>query len=502
MRAAAERAAALGSHEQAVTFLEQALEITTDPADRADLHERAVTSASEGLSVAIPVRHAEGALAARREQGDREGIAAAAANLCFTLVSVAADPGRAVEVTEPVLAEFADLENTAAGVKLTSTLASAYGILGDRAKELALLDRVIPIAERLDAVDTLVGALIARGSALAMHDRPREGLLLVRGAHSMALSGGLRRRERGARNMLVFLEQWSDPSGGLDLARDGLEVARQVGSKIYAVLMAGNGAACAIRVGDFDWVTEVFDELIPPDVTDTQFVDLVVWRAAVKAIRGADPSGDIELASGMAAGQSDPQFEQYEAMGRAWAALSAGALAEARKQGLRAAGDASTTNTFLPLGLPLAARASLWARDLTGARAALSALTEATQRGPALTLDKRSIEAGIVALDGRTGEALALYRDTLRGWRGINLAWDEVLTVIDMVTLLGVGDPESRAAADWARAALERMGARPYLDRLDAALAGGPAGPVGPAAGDALPTASAAGRVQEGATAR
>src|SRR5450756_531051 len=36
LRAAAERATTLGSHEQALVFLDQALEVTTDPADRAD----------------------------------------------------------------------------------------------------------------------------------------------------------------------------------------------------------------------------------------------------------------------------------------------------------------------------------------------------------------------------------------------------------------------------------------------------------------------------------
>ena len=39
LRAAAERATALGSHAQALAFLEQALAITTDPADRAELHD-------------------------------------------------------------------------------------------------------------------------------------------------------------------------------------------------------------------------------------------------------------------------------------------------------------------------------------------------------------------------------------------------------------------------------------------------------------------------------
>jgi hypothetical protein len=40
-----------------------------------------------------------------------------------------------------------------------------------------------------------------------------------------------------------------------------------------------------------------------------------------------------------------------------------------------------------------------------------------------------------------------------------------------MVKLLGASDPEPRAAADDARALLERLGARPLLGQLEAALA-------------------------------
>ncbi len=45
LRGAAERAVALGSHAQAIAFLEHALAVSPDAADRADLHERALASA-------------------------------------------------------------------------------------------------------------------------------------------------------------------------------------------------------------------------------------------------------------------------------------------------------------------------------------------------------------------------------------------------------------------------------------------------------------------------
>ena len=77
LRGAAERAAALGSHAQAVTFLEHALAVSPDPADRADLHERALASAMQGLVAEVAERHAPGGprspSRARRSRGDRPG---------------------------------------------------------------------------------------------------------------------------------------------------------------------------------------------------------------------------------------------------------------------------------------------------------------------------------------------------------------------------------------------------------------------------------------------
>lgn len=70
-----------------------------------------------------------------------------------------------------------------------------------------------------------------------------------------------------------------------------------------------------------------------------------------------------------------------------------------------------------------------------------------------------------------------MYRDALRTMRDLGLDWDEALCSVDMATLLGPADPEVRAAAERAREILARLGAKPLLERLEAALAGA-AGPA------------------------
>lgn len=63
------------------------------------------------------------------------------------------------------------------------------------------------------------------------------------------------------------------------------------------------------------------------------------------------------------------------------------------------------------------------------------------------------------------------YRTALRSWRDLGLPFDEALTAVDMATLLDPADAEVRAAAESARETLGRLGARPFLTRLEAALA-------------------------------
>jgi class 3 adenylate cyclase len=481
LRGAAERAAALGSHEQAIIFLEQALEVTTDMADRAEFHERALASALEGLSPEVTIRHAEAALAARRELGERTGIANAITMLARAIDSFEGKPDRALELLLPAWEEFSDLEQTQVGVMMMDQISNTYGRLDRVAESLTWSDRVIEVAERLDLIPELVRGLIGRGATVAFLDRPREGLMLLRGAHAMALANGYHDRERGGRTMLTFMEQWSDPAAGLELAREGLEIARQTGSSLYAFQMVGNGSVCAIRVGEWDWATTLLEEWIPrDDQVAAQFSEFFVDRAILTGLRGADPSDDIERAAAMRAGMTDPQYESYEAWARAWAAFSAGRFAEASAEALR---SAQKTSYFQPLAAPLAARAALWAGDLEGARAALAGLEATMFRGAALANDKAAVRAGILALEGRQAEALALYRETLRGWQGLKLAWDEALTVVDMVAFLGPEEAEVRTAADGAWATLTRLGAKPYLERLEAALGPLPADPIGAAMG-------------------
>ncbi len=81
-----------------------------------------------------------------------------------------------------------------------------------------------------------------------------------------------------------------------------------------------------------------------------------------------------------------------------------------------------------------------------------------------------TIRAGLAALEGRPADALGQYREALRGWHELGLAWDEALTGLDMSTLLDPSEPEVCAAAESSRQIFVRLGAKPFLERLDKAM--------------------------------
>jgi len=120
------------------------------------------------------------------------------------------------------------------------------------------------------------------------------------------------------------------------------------------------------------------------------------------------------------------------------------------------------------------ARAALWAGDAATARRLLDAETATAFWGPVLEVDRSRIAAGIAALEGRP-EALAGFLDAVRAYDGLALPFEAAAAAVDMAVTLPDAASSSGAAAAavaTARETLTRLGAKPFLDRLDAATAG------------------------------
>ena len=468
LKAAAQRAIALGSHDQALTFLDQALAVTTNPAETADLLERAGDAAGAAGRHEAAEAHLRAAVEAQRSIGNRPAIAGAIAALGRALLQ-GYRVTDALALLEPAADEFADLAADPAGITLGSQLARGYFLAGSsdrRAIEVA--DRVLEAAEHADLPAIVADTLVTRGTALANLGRVIEGLGAITAGRDLADASGLGATVLRAYNNLGAIHWVRDPRAALEATRAGLALARRLGARSWVSgLVTGIGDS-SLRTGDWpsaltELTAALAEEWEPADHLQLLFTASVFW-----ALRGEPIDDRLAEVKGLLGDSDDPQMGAGAAMAASFAAIAIGDLHAARTSWQRAA---SLVATVLPVALPLAARAALWAGDAAAAREDLAALDASGFHGPAIEADRRMIRAGLAALEGRPADALSLYREALPAWRDLGLAWDEALCGLDMATLLDPADPEVRAAAEAAREILVRLEAAPFIARLDAAMA-------------------------------
>jgi class 3 adenylate cyclase/tetratricopeptide (TPR) repeat protein len=468
LRAAAERAAGLGSHAQAVAFLEQALGVTTDLQEQALLLEGAGHAASLAADHEAAECYLARAAEVQRGLGDRSAAARTIAELGAALIH-GSRYDRALAILEPAAAEFSDLVGDPGTVALDSELARALFAGEQHQRAVEVGDRALAVAERGDLVAIVADTLITRGSALSMLGRRYEGVGAIRAGIDLAQAHGLTAITwRGLTNLSAFLVD-SDIRGEFDAARTALALAARRGDRAGHAFTLVNATMAAVETGDWDWVQgeiETAMETAPEAVERA----LVTWsRLVIGSLRGEDLAGEGSWLEGFLGSSDEKSWREWIPEVRFWVAIGAGRLSEAY--------DAATeTGHVHPQEAswfsPYAAICALWDRDRERAAAALAALDATGVHGRVVDMGRRTVRAGLAALEGRPGDALSAFREALAGWRDLGSPWREALTGITMATLLEPTDPEVRSAAEASREILVRLEAAPFIARLDAAFAG------------------------------
>ena len=320
LRGAAERAAALHNHGQALGYLEQALSVTAKPAEQAALHERAAQAALGANRYEAGLEHARGAAAGYRTLGDRLGTLRAIATEADIELSQHQD-AHAIPLLEQALAEVEDLPPSREAADAQAQLARALMLAG-RAGAIELCDQVLA-APDVAGPDLLVEVMITKGTALITSSIV-EAEMLLRGALAVAerldnTSAAL----RATNNLLSVLAITSLPETAA-VIHEGYELAQRVGLRSWVHQFLGTGLTTAFEMGDWDeWMDRVgVDEADAPGF-------YLTWVRSEEGVRHAF-HGDhaaAEAAYGEAlslAGTGSAQAEAGLAVYRGYLHLTAG----------------------------------------------------------------------------------------------------------------------------------------------------------------------------------
>ncbi len=464
LRGAAERAAELGSFVQAATFHDQARQITTDPAEIAELVGRSGTAAEEAGLTEISEARLREALDLRRKGSDDAAELRATVQLAWCLIHHF-KVEESLSLLEPAAERWAgaDAVLDADRVALLAQLSRAYFFHEEHDRAIGIADRALPRAEWLDAVSLVAELLITRGTALGNLGRQYEGAGAIRAGIDLADTNGLIASSLRGKINLTALGQ-GDPVGSHQVALSALETAIRLGRRGYARTLLMNAASSAIEVGDWGWAINQWTAELETE-TDQLGRTVARWNlVSLNALGGEDVSDEFVALEAWARENGGAGILASLEGLRADVATSEGRFADACDALLAAArGDALNA----PSHTRLAGAFALIAADVARAELALAALDATGIHGRLWDLDRRLIQTGIAALTAPTGAELRSLREVIDGYRDIGLPYRLALAVLVLLATRGGDEPEVAALTDEAEAVARRLGAQPILRELD-----------------------------------
>jgi class 3 adenylate cyclase/tetratricopeptide (TPR) repeat protein len=469
LRAAGDRAVALGAQEQALRFYRDALEVTSEPAERAVLLERAGQAASATSLNEEADRLLSEAVALLRAAGDRSSTARVI-SLQVAALGHAYRFDAALAVAKPASEEFADLGDDPGQASLLGQLARFEMLRQtDLPGAIAIADRALPIADRLDRVDLVADILVTRGTALISVGRAHEGLGSLETALRLAERHGLIATEVRARTNLGGPLCDRDPRAAFEVSRVGLELARRAGNGLWISMLIGNASIAAADIGEWAWAVAELDATLERATAEEERITLLGFKAEYMVEQGQDAVAELDTCDAWyrARVADEPFLQAALEYGAAIRAVARHDLGGSSRH-LIENGRLDPYNAVSAFGD--ATFRALLARDTTLAREALAALTATGTNATIGRLAMRLGSAGIDALEGQTDAArsglLAVYAEYAD--RGV--VRKQALTGLVMATLLGDEEPAVRDAIAESRRLFERMGAGLWLAQLDAVL--------------------------------
>jgi class 3 adenylate cyclase/tetratricopeptide (TPR) repeat protein len=318
LESAAARAHAVGAYASAARYLGEAVPLADDESDSIRLREARLHELYDAAASAEVEAEAHELIGLGRDRGDPDLVARAGYDLAGALVGA----GRPRDAVTELLAIETDLGESATatpdGLRFSAELARCYLMSGDPATAAKRIEAILPVAERLGLRDVVAELLPSKGWALAAAGRPLEAMAVQRGALDLAERDERFRAEMRARMNFSALEGWEDVREAFEIARTGIERARERGFDKWASSLAGNACGAAVPIGEWEQALRLVDELGLGEQKGPWEQSPVLTAAVIHAYRGALAEAErlYERAESITGSLVDPQL-QYSVVGAA-----------------------------------------------------------------------------------------------------------------------------------------------------------------------------------------
>jgi class 3 adenylate cyclase/predicted ATPase len=462
LRGAAERAAALGGHAQALTYLEQALAVSTDPAERATLHQLAAESANASGHDAKAQEYARQVIDHYAAVGDEASRMRAVGVLGRVLL----DNGHLDEAVEFMERELSgEATDSPDSAQVLANLSRAYMRTDRDQQAVDAADRALKIADRLNMERVVAEAFINKASSLDRLGRMREAVALHQAAIAIADRYGFAEQQLRGRNNYSVAQIAIEPPKALETIYEAIDLARRLGQRGMYNWLIGTGAIYSASIGTgWDRALELEQEVLASSPIHYDRARALLTSALLLARRG-DPI-DLPMLREAVAGISDGQVVGGFDFLQAEIALAEGRWADAHSLGFRALTQ-WVDSTYEVMQPPLHAVA---VTKRLGDAQEIKVRMDAYASGAPTADAIRAWTDGVVhALTGSVAEGFREVRTAHDALRALGVTFDAAALAIDALRLFP-DEPEVHAWLPETRALLEGLGAKPYLRMLDDAL--------------------------------
>ncbi len=444
---AAERSASLRADLQAMDLYDQVISFGSDHADRPGWMLDAARSAIYEGSFERGSTYLDEAEAGFREVGDDRGVLQVAIERSNLLNGSFSSPS-AVDAIEPLYLGLTDVTDEVS-LAAAAEMARSYSLVGRSEEALAVADRALPVANRLERADVIAELLVTRATALAFAHRNLEAIAGLRGALEVSEEEGFLSTAVRSINNLVSVSAGSSIRAAQELTPRLLELAERLGASDWIVRALLICSETAWHRGAWEEYLEWADRM--EDLTsDQMWTDILTSiRAAADAHQGADGAADRWLAAIEQNDSDDPQTHGTMELFRS--------MASTMKQDWQAAYDHSLAGAAEWTAFPINLRAAVRLGDVTlldvpetlindwaygPTRSALHALFAATRQ--AMQGESAAASQAFVAL---LGPMAAVATDLIL-----------VNTKLLFAEAVGVEDPAAALAAQEAADWIEQTG--------------------------------------------